>query len=308
MVINRLMRQHKERYKFADDLSLGLLHFLSQTSNRLIPVVAELQHEADQVKLQISLDKSSVVHVNFLKKKSINESALLQTKRSVKILGTILSNNLSFGDHISQITAKAAGFLKSFANLRSETYHILYSGLETRKEAGVGMALSSRAKKCLVDWEPINERILCARFATSQAKLTVIVVYAPTNDTVDQTKDDFYRVLSNVVAKAHRHDIVTLCGDFNAKVGSDASYAPAILGKHGLGEINDNGVRVLVSIRILVEIEEYKKISSSGYKWSIRRLAALVKTTKLDMFYIICVSTISFYISKILAVLVRIVH
>ncbi|KAK2705309.1 hypothetical protein QYM36_017374 [Artemia franciscana] len=131
--------------------------------------------------------------------------------------------------------------LTGFGTLNSETYHILYSGLETRKEAGVGMALSSRAKKCLVDWEPINERILCARFATSQAKLTVIVVYAPTNDTGDQTKDEFYRLLSNVVAKAHRHDIVTLCGDFNAKVGSDASYAPAILGKHGLGEINDNG-------------------------------------------------------------------
>ncbi|KAK2712573.1 hypothetical protein QYM36_011307 [Artemia franciscana] len=100
-------------------------------------------------------------------------------------------------------------------------------------------------KKCLVDWEPINERILRARFATSPAKLTVIVVYAPTNDTCDQTKDDFYRVLSNVVANAHRHDIVTVCGDFNAEVGSDASYAPAILSKHGLGEINDNGVHLI---------------------------------------------------------------
>ena len=135
--------------------------------------------------------------------------------------------------------------LTGFGTLNSETYHILYSGLETRKEAGVGMALSSWANKCLVDWEPINERILRTRFATSQAKLTVIVVYAPTNDTVDQTKDDFYRVLSNVVAKVHRHDIVTLYGDFNAKVVSDASYAPAILGRHGLGEINDNGVRLI---------------------------------------------------------------
>ncbi|KAK2726858.1 hypothetical protein QYM36_007639 [Artemia franciscana] len=88
-------------------------------------------------------------------------------------------------------------------------------------------------------------KILRARFATSQAKLTVIVVYEPTNDTFDQTKDDFYRVLSNVAAKAHRHDIMTLCGDFNAKIGSDASYAPAILGEHGLGEINDNGIRLI---------------------------------------------------------------
>ncbi|KAK2703409.1 hypothetical protein QYM36_018134 [Artemia franciscana] len=136
-----------------------------------------------------------------------------------------------------------------------------------KKKAGVGMALSSRAKKCLVDWEPIYERILRARFATSQAKLTVIVVYAPTNDTVDQTKDDFYRVLSNVVAKAHRHDIVTLCGDFNAKVGSDASYAPAILGRHGQGEINDNGVlpsefvQYVPPVVIVIQIEQEVKMA-----------------------------------------------
>jgi hypothetical protein len=73
------MRQHKQRYKFADDLSLSLLQFLPQTPNQLIPLVAELQHQADQVKLQISLEKSCVMHVNFLKKKSINESAPLQT-------------------------------------------------------------------------------------------------------------------------------------------------------------------------------------------------------------------------------------
>ena len=75
--------------------------------------------------------------------------------------------------------------------------------------------------------------------------MTVIFGYAQANDTYDQPKDDFYHLLSNIVAKAHRHDIVTLCGDFNAKVESDASYAPAIHGKHGLGEINDNGVRLI---------------------------------------------------------------
>ena len=107
------------------------------------------------------------------------------------------------------------------------------------------MALSSRAKKCVVDWDSINEWILRARFATFRAELTVIVVCASTNDIFDQTKDDFYRVLSNVVAKAHRHDIVTLCGDLNTKIGSHTSYALAILGKDRLGEINDNDVRLI---------------------------------------------------------------
>ena len=70
------------------------------------------------MKLQLRLEKSCVLCVNFLKKKSIDESPPLQTKKPVKILGIILSDDLTFADHINQITAKAAGLLKSFANLR----------------------------------------------------------------------------------------------------------------------------------------------------------------------------------------------
>jgi hypothetical protein len=35
-------------------------------------------------------------------------------------------------------------------------------------------------------WTPINERIIVARFAGSQAKLTVVACYVPTND-ADET-------------------------------------------------------------------------------------------------------------------------
>ncbi|XP_065580130.1 uncharacterized protein LOC136039994 [Artemia franciscana] len=112
------MRQHRQRYKFTDDCSISLLRFLSQTHDQLEPLVAELRDQADQVKLQLSLEKSCVLRVNFLKKKSIDEPAPLQTKKSVKILGITLSDDLRFGDYINQITAKAAGLLKSFANLK----------------------------------------------------------------------------------------------------------------------------------------------------------------------------------------------
>jgi len=78
IVINRLMKQNKQWYKSADDLSLCLLHFLLQTPSQLIPLVAEHQHQADQGKLQLSLNKSCAMSVNFLKKKkSIDESAAL---------------------------------------------------------------------------------------------------------------------------------------------------------------------------------------------------------------------------------------
>ncbi|XP_065580129.1 uncharacterized protein LOC136039993 [Artemia franciscana] len=101
IVINRLMRQHKQRYKFTDDCSISLLRFLSQTHDQLEPLVAELRDQADQVKLQLSLEKSCVLRVNFLRKKSIDEPAPLQTKKSVKILGITRSDDLRFGDHIN---------------------------------------------------------------------------------------------------------------------------------------------------------------------------------------------------------------
>ena len=86
--------------------------------NDRIPLIAELQSQADQMKLQLILKKSCLMRVTFLKKKSIDEYAPLQTNKNAKILGITLSNDLSFGDQISKITAKAAGFPKSFANLR----------------------------------------------------------------------------------------------------------------------------------------------------------------------------------------------
>ena len=127
------MRQHKQRYEFADDCSISLLRFLSQTHGQLEPLVAQLRDQADQVKLQVIREKSCVLRVNFLKKKSIDESAPLQTKKSVKILGITLIDDLTFEDHINQITAKAAGLLKSFANLRrfGMTEQILLSCYKT---------------------------------------------------------------------------------------------------------------------------------------------------------------------------------
>ncbi|KAK2702390.1 hypothetical protein QYM36_018999 [Artemia franciscana] len=83
----------------------------------------------------------------------------------------------------------------------SETRFTGFGSLNS-ENAGVGMALSSRAKKYLVNWEPINERILRARFASSQAKLKIIVVYAPTNETVDWTKDDFIAFCQMLLPKS----------------------------------------------------------------------------------------------------------
>ena len=121
---------------------------------------------------------------------------------------------------------------------------MLYSGKERNKAAGVTLALSDAANKCLVELEQINDRILRACFSTTQVKMTFIALYAPKNESSDSDKDTFYQSLSDITNKVHFHYILIMCGDFNVKVAYQ-EYAPTVIGPHGLSEINENGLRLI---------------------------------------------------------------
>ena len=41
---------------------------------------------------------------------------------------------------------------------------MLYSGVETRHEFGVGIIISKKKRNTLLEWHPVNERIITARF------------------------------------------------------------------------------------------------------------------------------------------------
>jgi len=68
--------------------------------------------------------------------------------------------------------------------------------------------------------------------------LTLIQVYAPTNQSEDQEKENFYTCLQHVYQQVPKQDIVLLSGDFNAKIGKRVP-----IGKQALGKQNDNGER-----------------------------------------------------------------
>ena len=88
-------------------------------------------------------------------------------------------------------------------------------------EKGVGFLLNKTSKKSLLAWNPISPRIVTARFDTKFQKTTVIQVYAPTNETQEIEKEDFYNALQYVVDKIPKRDILIIMGDLNVKVGSE---------------------------------------------------------------------------------------
>ena len=122
---------------------------------------------------------------------------------------------------------------------------ILYSGEEELHRKGVAMFLSKRVSKTLRGWEAHGPRIILASFTTKKRlNINIVQVYAPTNDAPAEEKDDFYTRLQEVVDKLPIRDVNVVMGDLNAKVGCDNTSLEHIMGRHGVGESNDNGERL----------------------------------------------------------------
>ena len=77
----------------------------------------------------------------------------------------------------------------------SEGTEILHSGRDDDiHREGVAIMMTEEAARSLMDWTPVNERIIKARFHSKYIKLSLIHMYAPTENTSEQAKDEFYTV------------------------------------------------------------------------------------------------------------------
>ena len=108
---------------------------------------------------------------------------------------------------------------------------------------GVALMLAPEAHGALTGWEPVNSRIITAKFTTKKKdiRLNIIQCYAPTNDAEEEKKDDFYRQLQAVLDRRGAKDITILMGDLNAKIKMDNTGYENIMGTHRLGQMNENG-------------------------------------------------------------------
>ncbi|VDP63336.1 unnamed protein product [Schistosoma mattheei] len=73
--------------------------------------------------------------------------------------------------------------------------------------------------------------------------MNIIQFYAPNNDYNEDAKDQFYDGLQSIGEKCPTKDPTILMGDLNAEVGMDNTRYEDIMGRHGLGERNENGER-----------------------------------------------------------------
>ena len=73
---------------------------------------------------------------------------------------------------------------------------VLYSGREDDLQyEGVAIIMKKGMEKYLMEWKPVNGRIIQARLKGRQANLSIIQCYVPTNDSNDRDKEAFYEQL-----------------------------------------------------------------------------------------------------------------
>ncbi|CAH2248819.1 Hypothetical predicted protein [Pelobates cultripes] len=74
----------------------------------------------------------------------------------------------------------------------SDNYHIFYCGQESRRRYGVAIIVNHRVGKAVLDYNPINDRMISIRIEGKPFNITVIQVYAPTMDAEEAEIVHFY--------------------------------------------------------------------------------------------------------------------
>ena len=78
-----------------------------------------------------------------------------------------------------------------------------------------------------------KDRMISVHFQGKSFNIAVIQVYAPTSNTEEAEVEQFYEDLQDLLELTSKKDVLSIIGDWNAKVGSQET--PGVTGKFGLG-------------------------------------------------------------------------
>ena len=79
--------------------------------------------------------------------------------------------------------------------------------------------------------------MISIRFQGKPFSITVIQVYAPTNNAEEAEIEQFYEDLQGLLELTPKKDVLFIIGDWNAKV--ESQEIPGVTGKFGLGVQNE---------------------------------------------------------------------
>ncbi|XP_041968437.1 craniofacial development protein 2-like [Aricia agestis] len=136
---------------------------------------------------------------------------------------------------------------------------------------GVGFLVKSKYKNTILNFTGISDRlaILRMQIPNNKKELTIIQVYAPTQQARSSEMDEFYNVLS-VEAKKYAETNLIIMGDFNAQIGPKQAGEDHIIGRFGHGKRSINGhklVDFLLENNLTLLNSVFKKKHKNKWTW-----------------------------------------
>jgi hypothetical protein len=83
---------------------------------------------------------------------------------------------------------------------KSTGYNIYTSSLANKHEFGTAFLVDSKFNHFVINFTPINERLCVIRIKGRFINYSLINIHAPTNDSEEEAKDQFYEQLEGAYA------------------------------------------------------------------------------------------------------------
>ncbi|KAK3546853.1 hypothetical protein QTP86_003744 [Hemibagrus guttatus] len=136
-----------------------------------------------------------------------------------------------------------------------------------RCRAGVGLLIAPQLSRHVLEFSPINKRVVSLRLRAGDRCLTVVSAYGP-NGSVEYPT--FLETLRGVQEGALTGDSIVLLWDFNAHVGNNSDTWRGVIGRNGPPDLNSSGVLLLdfcASHSLSITNTMFKHKGAHQYTW-----------------------------------------
>ena len=124
-------------------------------------------------------------------------------------------------------------------DFNSDDHYIHYCGQESLRRNGVALIVNKRVQNEVLGCSLINDRMISVHFQSKPFNITVIQLYAPTNNAEKAEVEWLYEDLQDLLELTPQKHALFIIGDWNANI--ESQEIPGVTGKFGFGVQNEAG-------------------------------------------------------------------